>query len=189
MSDFQALTKEAENLLSRGRDHRRTEQQLLQLKLHLKMIASWADHVPPETRFFFVEWQLVLIVPRVDGLSREELAIAAISATATLPTGRHRSASSVEGESAGLRTLCNALNAGDLIVAATMARSLMETTAAFGCQSDQIARLWRIRTRQPAPDAESLQEFMESANAVVGQILIGMKLRREKTPKNGDRAH
>ena len=41
------------------------------------MIASWADHVPPETRFFFVEWQLVLIVPRVDGLSREELAIAA----------------------------------------------------------------------------------------------------------------
>ena len=66
-----------------------------------------------------------------------------------------------------------------------MARSLMETTAAFGCQSDQIARLWRIRTRQPAPDAERLQEFMESANAVVGQILFGTKLRREKTPETG----
>ena len=55
VSDFQALTKEAENLLSQGRDHRFTEQQLLQLKLHLKMIASWADRVPPETCFFFVE--------------------------------------------------------------------------------------------------------------------------------------
>ena len=43
---------------------------MLQLTLHLTMIASWADRVPQDTRFFFVEWQPVLIVPRVDGLSR-----------------------------------------------------------------------------------------------------------------------
>ena len=115
MSDFQALTKEAENLLSRGRDHRRTEQQLLQLKLHLKMIASWADHVPPETRFFFVEWQLVLIVPRVDGLSREELAIAAY----LQPLHSQLGAIALQvlwKANQLIRTLCNALNAGDLIV-------------------------------------------------------------------------
>ena len=40
-------------------------------------------------------------------------------------------------------------------------------------------------TRQPAPNAESLQEFMESANAVVGQILFDTKLKREKTPETG----
>jgi hypothetical protein len=41
------------------------------------MVASWADRVPQDTRFFFVEWQPVLVVPRVDGLTREELGIAA----------------------------------------------------------------------------------------------------------------
>jgi hypothetical protein len=34
VTDFQALTKEAVNLLSRGRDRQLTEQQLLQLTLH-----------------------------------------------------------------------------------------------------------------------------------------------------------
>jgi len=184
VSDFQALTKEAMILLSQGRDHRLTEQQLLQLTLHLKMIASWADRVPQETRFFFVEWQPVLIVPRVDGLSREELAIAAY----LQPLHSQLGAIALHvlwKANQLIRTLCNALNGGDLIVAATMARSLMETTAALGCESDQIARLWRTRTRQPAPDAESLQEFMESATAVVGQILFGTKLKREKTPDTG----
>ena len=90
----------------------------------------------------------------------------------------------MEGESADSNAR-NALNAGDLIVAATMARSLMETSAAFGCESDQISQLWRMRTRQPAPDVESLQEFMESANEMVGQTLFGTKLKREKTPESG----
>jgi hypothetical protein len=184
VSDFQGLTKEAADLLSQGRHHRLTEQQLLQLTLHLKMIASWADRVPQNTRFFFVEWQPVLILPRVDGLSREELAIAAY----LQPLHSHLGAIALQvlwKANQLIRTLCNALNSGDLIVAATMARSLVETAAAFGCESDQVAQLWRTRCRHPAPDVESLSEFMDNAHTVVGQILFGTKLKREKTPETG----
>lgn len=178
------LTKKAVDLLSQGRDSRLTEQELLQLTLHIKMIASWADRVPQETTFFFVEWQPILRVPHVEGLSRDELAIAAY----LQPLHSQLGAIALQvlwKASQLIQSLCHALNAGDLIVAATMARSLVETTAAFGCESDQIARIWTARTRQPAPDTESLQEFMKSANAVVGQILFGTKLKREKTAETG----
>jgi hypothetical protein len=82
-----------------------------------------------------------------------------------------------------IRTLCRALHEGDLIVAAMAARSLVETAAAFGCESEQIMRLWRDRAQHPAPDPNSLQEFANSANAVIGQILFGTKLKRDKLPE------
>lgn len=184
MSDFEGLTKEATVLLSQGRERRLTEQQLLQLTLHLKMIAGWADRVPQSTRFFFVEWQPVLILPHIEGFSREELGIAAF----LQPLHSQLGAIALQvlwKTNQLIRALCNALNSGDLIVAATMARSLMETAAAFGWESNQIAQLWRTRCRHPAPDVESLREFMDSAQAVVGQILFGTKLKREAMPETG----
>jgi hypothetical protein len=84
-----------------------------------------------------------------------------------------------------IRAFCNALNSSDLIVAAAMARSLVETAAAFGCESDQVAQLWRTRCRQPAPDVESLTEFMANVYSVIGQVLFGTKLKREKMPETG----
>ncbi len=84
-----------------------------------------------------------------------------------------------------IRTLCNALDAGDLIVAATMARSLVETAAAFGWESNQITELWLTRSQSPAPDAESLTAFNRNAEEVIGQILFGTKLKREKEPETG----
>src|SRR6185503_5474139 len=78
MDEFQGLTKNAEDILSAGHgDHRLDDEQLLQLRLHVKMIASWVERVPQRTRFRFVEWQPVLVVPRVEGFSKAELGIAA----------------------------------------------------------------------------------------------------------------
>lgn len=184
MSTFQGLTKDAKDLLSQGRHHQLSEQQLLQLTLHLKMIASWADRVPQSTRFFFVEWQPVLVLPRVGGFSREELAIAAY----LQPLHSQLGAIALQvlwKANQLIRTFRNALNSGDLIVAATMARSLVETAAAFGVESDQVAQLWRIRCRDPAPDTESLSKFMESVVAMIGQILFGTKLGGKRTPETG----
>jgi hypothetical protein len=56
---------------------RLTEDNLVQLKLHFNMIAAgpiafWRPH-----SFFFIEWQPVLVLPRVPGFTKEQLAIAA----------------------------------------------------------------------------------------------------------------
>ena len=76
--EFQGLTEAGELLLAGGRtDRRLTEDQLLQLRLHIKMIASWADRVPQKTNSFFTSWQPILVLPRMEGYTRDELAIAA----------------------------------------------------------------------------------------------------------------
>jgi aminopeptidase-like protein len=68
MPEFQGLTQAAENLLVTGRsDYRLTTQHLLQLRRHIKMIASWADRIPQKTSFYFVSWQPVLVLPRIEG--------------------------------------------------------------------------------------------------------------------------
>jgi hypothetical protein len=77
------------------------------------------------------------------------------------------------------------INAGHLIVAATMARSLIETTAAFGCETNQTTELWKKRKRDPAPDVDSLVEFQQKANNLIGQILFGTKLKRDRVPETG----
>jgi hypothetical protein len=184
MNEFHGLTDKATELLSRGRDHRLTEQQLLQLALHLKMIASWADRVPQQTSFFFVAWPQAVVLPRVEGLSGNEIAIG----TYLQPLHSQMGAIALQvlwKANQLIRALCNALNSDDLIVAATMTRSLVEATAAFGCESDHIAQLWRTRCRYPAPDVMSLSDFMHNAHAVVGQILFGTKLKREKAAETG----
>jgi len=182
---FQGLTKSAEDLLATGRPkYRLTEQELLQLRLHIKMIASWADRSPQKTSFFFVKWQPVLVLPRIEGYSRDELGIAAY----LQPLHSQLCALALQvlwKANQLIRTLSSALDSADLIVAATMARSLVEAAAAFGCESDQISQLWRTRCRQPAPDMESLKDFVHDARQVVGQILFGTKMKRDKQPETG----
>ncbi|MBA3832299.1 MAG: hypothetical protein H0X34_10495 [Chthoniobacterales bacterium] len=138
MSEFQGLTKDALEMLSQSRpEYRLTEQELLQLNLYVKMIASWAERVPQKTRFFFVEWQPILVLPRVEGYSRDELGIAAY----LQPLHSQLRAISLHvlwKASQLIKTFCAAVDSGDLIVAATMARSLIETAAAFGVESMQI---------------------------------------------------
>jgi hypothetical protein len=183
--EFQGLTKAAEDLLAAGRSERRlTDQQLLQLRLHIKMISSWADRVPQKTSFFFVRWQPILVVPRIDGYSGNELGIAVY----LQPLHSQLCAIALQvlwKANQLIRTLSSALDSADLIVAATMARSLVETAAAFGCESSDISKLWRARCERPAPDLESLNDFANDAGRVVGQILFGTKLKRDKEPETG----
>jgi hypothetical protein len=183
--EFQGLTEAGELLLAGGRSDRRlTEDQLLQLRLHIKMIASWADRVPQKTTFSFVRWQPILVLPRIEGYTRHELAIAAY----LQPLHSQLGAISLQvlwKANQLIRSLSTALDSADLIVAATMARSLVETAAAFGWESDQLSVLWSARCKQPAPDAESLSDFVHQAEQLVGQILFGTKIKREKQPVTG----
>src|ERR1051326_1194266 len=130
-SGFQGLSQSAEELLSIGSSNRRlTEDQLLQLKLHIKMIASWADRGPEKAQFFFVRWQPVLVLPRIQGYSRNELGIAAY--LQPLHSQCCAIALQVLWKSNQLiRALSKALDSADLVVAATLARSLVETAAAL----------------------------------------------------------
>ena len=66
-----------------------------------------------------------------------------------------------------------------------MARSLIETSASFGCETDAIATLWKERKSKPAPDLNSFSEFHEATLKVIGQILFGTKLKRDKEPETG----
>lgn len=182
---FQGLSQRAEALLANGRsEHQLTEQQVLQLKLHIKMIAGWADRVPQNMSFFFVDWQPVLVLPRIDGYSRDEIGIAAY----LRPLHSQLCAIALQvlwKANQLIRALSSALDSADLIVAATLARSLVEAAAAFGYESCQISDLWRGRCQQPAPDAESLGDFADEARQMVGQVLFGTKLKREDGPETG----
>jgi uncharacterized protein (DUF2132 family) len=184
-SEFQGLTQTAEDLLAAGRlEYRLTAQQLLQLRVHIKMIASWADRIPQETRFFFVHWEPVLVLPRIGGYSRQEIA------TAVFLRPLHSQLCAIALQvlwkaNQLIRSLSSALDSTDLIVAATMARSLVEVAASFGCESNQISTMWRDRCRQPAPDVESLNDFAQEAGRVVGQVLFGSKIKHDKEPVTG----
>ena len=73
----------------------------------------------------------MLVLPRIDGFTREQLSIAAN----LQPLHSQLCAIAVQvlwKSDQLIRALFTALNAGDLIVAATMVRSLVESTAAFG---------------------------------------------------------
>jgi hypothetical protein len=179
------LSNDALALLSLGRDdHRLTDDELLKLELHMKIISGWADRVPQETKFLFVKWPEVLVSPRVASMSRNDLGIACL----LQPLHSQLYAMSVQvlwKASQLIRALSYALNLGDLIAAATMARSLVETTASFGTESNQISRLWMDRARQSAPDIASLDKFLEEVNTVVGQVMFGTKLKKDKQPETG----
>lgn len=182
--DLPTLSPETERLLNREGNYRLTDDELLRLKLHLQMIPSWAARVPESTQFFFVQWQPILALPRIPGFTRSELAIAVY--LQPLHSQLCAIALQVLWKADQLaRALCDALNAGHLIVAATMARSLIETTAAFGCETNQITELWKQRKRDPAPDIDSLAEFEQQLNIVIGQILFGTKLKHNKMPETG----
>jgi hypothetical protein len=66
-----------------------------------------------------------------------------------------------------------------------MTRSLIETAAAFGCESAAISDLWKARKSQPATDLNSLEAFDQDARKIVGQILFGTKLKKGKEPETG----
>jgi hypothetical protein len=66
-----------------------------------------------------------------------------------------------------------------------MARSLIETSAAFGVETDAITTLWKQRKLKPAPDDKSLEDFHHDAITVVGQILFGTKIKKDKQPVTG----
>ena len=182
-NDRARLSPDVQQLLTSG-DHSLTENELVQLKVHLNMICGWADRVPATTQFFFIEWQPVLIIPRVAGFTKEQLAIAAYlqplhSQLCTIAVQVLWKADQL------IRALCAALNSGDLIVAATMARSLIETSASFGCESNALTMLWKERKSKPAPDLDSLSDFHRDALNVIGQILFGTKLKRDEEPETG----
>jgi hypothetical protein len=72
-----------------------------------------------------------------------------------------------------------------MIVAATMSRSLIETSAAFGHESHEITKLWRERKARPAPDTDSLAAFYEAVQMRLAQILFGTKLKQDGEPITG----
>ena len=165
-------------LLTAERKYRLTEDELLQLRLHLKMISGWAEKVPAETHFFMVDWQPVLVLPRVPGFTRERLGIAAY----LQPLHSQLCAISVQvlwKADQLIRALCPALNGGDMIVAATMSRSLIETSASFGHETHEISKLWWDRKCQPATDMHSLANFYNDAKLRLAQILFGTKLKED----------
>jgi hypothetical protein len=183
-TDLLSLSPEVERLLTSEGNYHLTEDDLVQLKVHLQMIHRWADRVPTTTRFFFVEWQPVLALRRVAGFTKEQLAIA----TYLQPLHSQLCAIAVQvlwKADQLICTLCSALNAGDLIVAASMARALIETSAAFGCETHSLSKLWKERKVRAAPDLDSLTEFNEDTLKVIGQILFGTKLKRDDEVESG----
>ena len=178
------LAPEAKTLLTSKGNRVLDEDQFLQLSMHLRMISSWADRVPASTKFFFINWKPILVLPRVEGYSREELAIAAY----LQPLHSQLCAIAVQvlwKFDQLIRTYCAALNAGHLIVAATMARSLVEACAAFGCETHAITQLWRARKEQPAPGVASLEGFENETRKLIGQVLFGTKLKEDNSAVTG----
>jgi hypothetical protein len=148
------------------------------------MIARWADRVPDTARLSVFDWGPVAIVPRDDGVSRDQMAIAIF----LQPLHCHLCAIAIQvlwKADQLIRGLCTSLNRGDLIVAATMARSLVETAATFGVETDAITTLWKERKLKPAPDDKSLEDFHRDAITVVSQILFGTKIKKDKQPVTG----
>lgn len=183
-NDKPLLSSDVHHLLTSEGNHRLTEDDLVQLRVHLNMICSWANRIPATTQFFFIDRQPVLVLPHVPGFTKEQLGIAAY----LQPLHSQLCAIAVQvlwKANQLIRALCAALNAGDLIVAATMARSLIETSASFGCETDAITTLWKERKSKPAPDPNSLANFHQDALKVIGQILFGTKLKRDKEPETG----
>ncbi|MGH9436320.1 MAG: hypothetical protein ACRD22_00135 [Terriglobia bacterium] len=179
-----SISSDVKRLLTSEGERWLTEDEIVQLQVHMNMICGWANRVPETTKFFFVQWAPVLVLPRIEGFTREQLSIAAC----LQPLHSQLCAIAVQvlwKSDQLIRALCSALNAGDLIVAATMARSLMETTASFGCETDAITVLWRERKRRPAPDMHSLGEFNEAVFDVIGQILFGTRLTKDEQPETG----
>ncbi len=184
MDELPQLTSAVAELLTTQGEHRLTDDQLLQLQLHLKLIPSWAARVPDSTSFRFVDWQPVLILPRKEGFTRNEIAIAAY----LQPLHSQLCAFALQvlwKANQIARTLCQAFNEGHTIVVATMTRSLMETVAAFGCDSHRVNQIWKLRKKEPAPDVESLAAFDEEAREVVCQMLFGTRLKRDNVPVTG----
>jgi hypothetical protein len=182
--DQPCLSTDVEQLLTSKGDHRLTEDELVQLKVHLDKTHKWADRIPATTEFFFIDWQPLLVLPRVPGLTKEELSIAAY----LQPLHSQFCAIAVQvlwKADQLIRTLCTALNSGDLIVAATMARSLIETAASFGCETHAITTIWKERKSKPAPDINSLADFHQDVLKVIGQFLFGTKLKKDKEPETG----
>jgi hypothetical protein len=178
------LSAEVEHLLTSGDESRLTENDLIQLKVHLKMIAGWADRVPRTARLSVFYSGPVAVVPRVSGVSREQMAIAIF----LQPLHCHLCGIAIQvlwKADQLIRGLCTSLNCGDMIVAATMARSLIETSASFGVETDAITTLWKGRKIKPAPDVGSLEDFHSAAFNVVGQILFGTRIKKEKQPVTG----
>jgi hypothetical protein len=179
-----SLCSDVQRLLTSEGERRLTDDDIVQLQVHMNMICRWAERVPERTKFFFVQWAPVLVLPRIEGFTREQLSIAVY----LQPLHSQLCAIAVQvlwKSDQLIRTLCSALNAGDLIVAATMARSLMESTAAFGCETEAIGALWRERKRKPAHDIESLVDFDEAVSAVIGQIMFGTRLQKNEQPETG----
>lgn len=176
-----SLSAEVEHLLTSGDESRLTENDLIQLKVHLKMIAGWADKVPRTARLTVFYSGAVAVVPRVSSVSREQMAIAIL----LQPLHCHLSAIAIQvlwKADQLIRGLCTSLNGGDMIVAATIARSLIETSASFGVETDAITTLWKGRKIKPAPDVGSLDDFNAAAFSIVGQILFETRIKKKSSP-------
>lgn len=183
-NDRSCLSPDVERLLTSEGNHRLTEDDLIQLRVHLKMICRWADRVPATTQFLMIDWQPLLVLQRVPGFTKEQLSIAAY----LQPLHSQLCAIAVQvlwKADQLIRTLCTALNSGDLIVGATMARSLIETSASFGCETHALTLLWKERKSKAAPDLNSLTDFHQDTLKVIGQILFGTKLKRDDEPETG----
>ena len=70
------LSADVERLLTSGGESHLTENDLIQLRVHLQMIARWADRVPNTARLSVFNWGPVAIVPRVNEVSRDQMAMA-----------------------------------------------------------------------------------------------------------------
>ena len=178
------LSSDVKHLMTNQGEHRLTEDDFFKLSIQLPMLCSWADRIPQSTKFFLRDWNEVLILQRSPGFTKEQLAIA----TFLQPLHSQLCAIAVRvlwKADQLIRALSAALNSGDLVVAATMTRSLMETAAAFGSESAAMSDLWKARKREPTPDLDSLTRFDQDARKIIGQVLFGTKLKRGKEPETG----
>lgn len=181
-----ALSKETERLLRAEGNHWLAEDEIQDFNEHVLMICGLVDRLPAVAEFSLINWDKfpVVVVPRVEGFTREQLGIAAY----LLPLHRQLCFLSLDvlwKADQMVRALCEALNARAMLVAAGMARSMMETSAAFGCETNRVNDVWRERKKKPAPTMESLAEFCSSINSIVGQRLFGTKLKRGDEVETG----
>jgi len=168
------ISAELGDLLRSKGNHHLSEDEVMQAGLHAKMIVGWAEKVPPVSVFFFDEPYDVVLAVGKSSLTKEEIGIAvylqplhsAMCAIALLALWKSEQL---------IRGLFDAMNKGQFIAAATLARGLVEISAAFGVETHGLGAAWRERKARSAPNAQSLTEFSNQCTRMLAQTIFGTR--------------
>jgi hypothetical protein len=175
--DWEPISPELEDLvLHKGHLHHLTRDEIVLTQSLAKFLLRQAERVPQSSFFLFDDYAAdgVVVLPTLAGLSREEMEVAvylrpvhtAMCATALLVLWKADQL---------IRNLYDAMNQQHFLVAAALARGLVEHSAAFGVETHQLGEMWRKRKAGPAADAESLRDFVSESTPLLASTTFGTR--------------